>query len=423
MTTTVDWEVLIPKLRQRFPALQRQLHGREVAYLDGPAGTQVPDTVIQAISQYLADSNANRHGRFVTGEETEAMMADAGRVYAALFGIDDPDEIVFGANMTSLTFDISRSLAQTWKEGDQIILTRLDHDANVSPWRLAAQDRGVEVRWVGFDRETGRLDLEDLSRQLTPRTKLVAVGAASNATGGINPVAQVAEMAHQVGALCYVDAVHLGPHRLIDARQWDADFVVCSAYKFFGPHVGILWGRRQLLEELPAYKVRPASNTIPEKWMTGTQNHECIAGAAACVNYLAEVGQMVGASADTPLRNQLRDAFQAIQEYETSLSREMVAGLQQLGDFEIYGLVDPDQFADRCSTFSIRHPRVPAADLAYELGSRGIFTWAGHYYALEYSEQMGLEPEGMLRIGLVHYNTMGEVHRVLEALADAVEGE
>lgn len=416
------FQELVPQLRQRFPALQRQCDGRPLTFLDGPAGTQVPESVIQAIAEYLRHSNANRHGPFVTGQETEAMFAEAQQAYATFLGISDPDEIVFGPNMTSLTFAMSRALSRTWDEGDEIILTRLDHDANVSPWALAARDQKVDVRWVGFDRETGALDLEELQQHLSPKTRLVAVGAASNATGGINPIAEISHLAHDVGALVYVDAVHLGPHRLIDAVQWDADFVVCSAYKFFGPHVGILWGQRDLLEDLSAYKVRPASNQIPEKWMTGTQNHECIAGARACVDYLAEIGVMLGASESEP-RQQLAACFEAVAAYEKKLGQEFLSGVQKLPGFEVYGITDLEQFHNRCSTFSLRHDRVKAADLAFELGSRGIFTWAGHYYALEYSEQMGFEPEGMLRIGFVHYNTMEEVHRVLEALADAVEGE
>lgn len=414
---------LVPQLRAMFPALARQVDGQPLSFLDGPAGTQVPQSVIDAISHYLIHSNANRHGPFVTAAETEAMFREAHETFAGFVGADDPDEIVFGPNATSLTFAMSRSISQTWDEGDEIIVTRLDHDSNVSPWKLAAKDKNVEVHFVGFDKATGRLDLEELKSLLNENTRLVAVGAASNATGGINPVAEIASLAHEVGALCYVDAVHLGPHRLIDVQAWDADFVVCSAYKFFGPHVGILWGQRDLLEDLKAYKVRPASNAIPEKWMTGTQNHEGIAGATACVKYLADIGIQVGADSESSLRSKLEVAFAAITDYERKLSLEFLAGLQKLGGFEVYGITDPNQFDQRCSTFSIRHQRVKAADLAYELGSRGIFTWAGHYYALEFSEQMGFEPEGMLRIGFVHYNTMDEVRRVLEALSDAVDGE
>jgi cysteine desulfurase family protein (TIGR01976 family) len=436
-------EASLDELRAQFPALRRQMpDGRPLLFLDGPAGTQVPQTVIDAIGEYLIQRNANRHGAFLTAIETEGMFATAQQRFAEFIGVTDPNEIVFGPNMTSLTFQISRALAQTWQPGDEIIVTRLDHDANVSPWVLAARDRDVTVRWVGFLPGTLHLDLESLAEQLSPRTRLVACGAASNSSGGLNPVKQIVDIVHSVGALAYIDAVHLGPHRQIQAADWGADFVVCSAYKFFGPHVGILWGRRQLLEQVAAYKVRPASNAVPEKWMQGTQNHEGIAGAAACVDYLQRWGSRWG---HIPLEHRsqcLTAAFAAIEAYETQLTHQFLDGLTNLPNFQLIGVGSPantttenssDQnraqnpataahwstsAGQRVSTFSLRHQTRTATSLAEALAAQGICCWNGHYYALELSEQLGFEPEGMLRIGFVHYNTPAEVEQLLAALAD-----
>lgn len=415
-------ESLVPQLRSMFPALSRRMpDGSPIAFFDGPAGTQVPQMVIDAISDYLVRCNANRHGCFLTADETEECFAKAHRLYADFMGVADPDEIVFGPNMTSLTFQMSRALSQTWQPGDEIILTRLDHDANVSPWVLAARDRGVTVRWVPFRADDLQLDLQVLQQHLSSRTRLVACGAASNATGGINPIPEIVRMAHSVGALAYVDAVHWGPHRQIRATDWKADFVVCSAYKFFGPHVGILWGRRELLERVPAYKVRPASNSIPDKWMTGTQNHECIWGAAACVEYLADIGRSLSADPDGDTRSHLATAFAQIESYETRLTQQFLDGLASLEDFQLVGLgqhhlAQAEYRGRRVSTFAIRHRTKTSQELATALGQRGIFAWHGNYYALELSEQLGYEPEGMLRIGFVHYNTQAEVARILDEL-------
>jgi cysteine desulfurase family protein (TIGR01976 family) len=414
-------ELLVPELRSLFPALARRMpDGTPIAFFDGPAGTQVPQSVIDAIGDYLIRCNANRHGCFLTADETEECFAKAHRLYADFMGVSDPDEIVFGPNMTTMTFQMSRALSQTWQAGDEIILTRLDHDANVSPWVLAARDRGVQVRWVPFRADDLQLDLQVLQSHLNSRTKLVACGAASNATGGINPVPEIVQMAHSVGALAYIDAVHWGPHRQIQATAWDADFVVCSAYKFFGPHVGILWGRRELLERVQAYKVRPCSNAIPDKWMQGTQNHEGICGAAACVEYLRDLGKKLASPTSTP-QEHLAVAFAHIEAYESQLTQQFLTGLEQLNDYQLVGLgrrhLDQAAYQGRrVSTFSIRHRTKTSHELAQALGQLGIFCWHGNYYALELSEQLGYEPDGMLRIGFVHYNTPDEVSRLLESL-------
>ena len=407
---------LVQQLRQQFPALRRQVAGQPAAFLDGPAGTQVPQSVIDAISNYLVTMNANHGGVFATSLESDAMLADAHQAAADLLGADDPHTVFFGQNMTSLTFPLSRSLSRRWKAGDEIVVTRLDHDANVSPWVLAAQDIGAVVKYVSIRREDCTLDLESLRSALSPRTKLVAVGCASNATGTINPVKQIGEWAHAVGALVFLDAVHYAPHALIDVREFDCDFLACSAYKFFGPHVGLMWGRRELLEELHAYKVRPASNELPEKWMTGTQSHESIAGALAAIEYLANVGQLL--SPNSPNRRAaLTAAFTGIRAYESELVQRLLRGLVELPDFKVWGITDPARLSERLPTISITHRNLPAIEVSRRLAEHGIFTWHGNYYALQLTESLGLEPHGMVRIGLVHYNTGDEVDRLLRALS------
>jgi cysteine desulfurase family protein (TIGR01976 family) len=407
---------LLPVLRDQFPALSRQCDGQPVAYFDGPAGTQVPLGVIDAIAGYLRYNNANHGGLFATSHDSDRMLDAAHRTVADLLGTDDPETAVFGPNMTTLTFALSRALARTWQPGDQVLVTRLDHDANVTPWVLAARDAGAEVTFVEIHREDCTLDLDDFHAKLTDRTRLVAVGCASNSVGTINPVAEICRAAHEVGALTFLDAVHFAPHALIDVVAWDCDFLACSAYKFFGPHIGILWGRRELLEELPAYKVRPAPDSPPGKWMTGTQNHECIAGVAAAIDYLADLGR---AHADDPQltpREALRETFRAIGDYERQLSELLLSGLTAISDVRIWGITARDQLNDRVPTVSITHRRLRPAELAARLGELGLFTWHGNYYALQLTETLGLEPDGMLRIGLVHYNTVQEVQRLLTAI-------
>jgi cysteine desulfurase family protein (TIGR01976 family) len=408
---------LVGQLRQQFPALTRQVAGQFTVFFDGPAGTQVPQMVIDAIGDYLVHRNANHGGVFATSVESDAMLAEAHRAAADLLGTDDPSTVFFGQNMTSLTFALSRALARRWRAGDEVIVTRLDHDANVSPWVLAARDTGAVVKFVEIHREDCTLDLDSLRQALSPRTRLVAVGCASNATGTVNPVQQICEWAHQVGAWSFLDAVHYAPHALIDVRQWGCDFLACSAYKFFGPHVGIMWGRRELLEEIPAYKVRPASNELPEKWMTGTQSHESIAGVIAAIDYLANVGRALLPAAQDR-RAALVSAFAAVRDYETNLVRKMLNGLAELPEFKVWGITNPDRLADRLPTLSITHRQFTAIDLARRLAERGIFVWHGNYYALQLTETLGLEPHGMVRIGLVHYNTSEEVDRLLQVLRE-----
>jgi cysteine desulfurase family protein (TIGR01976 family) len=408
----------VAQLRRQFPALKRELAGQPAAFFDGPAGTQTPRPVIDAICQYLERCNANHGGQFATARESDALLDEAHRALADFVGASDPDEIAFGANMTTLTLALSRALARTWKPGDEVLVTRLDHDANFSPWVLAARDAGATVKIAEIHREDGTLDLEDLRAKITEKTRLVAVGVASNSVGTINPVEQITQWAHEEGALVFLDNVHAAPHRLTDVSRWNCDFLACSAYKFFGPHVGILWGRRKLLESLDAYKVRPAPNTLPGKWMTGTQNHECIAGTLAAVDYLAQIGRDVTGNARADRRQALVAAFDAIVPYERELGQRLLAGLNELPHLRVWGIREPARAADRCATFSFTHARKPAAQVADELGRRGLFAWHGNYYALNLSEAWGREPEGMVRVGLVHYNTAAEVDRLIEALRE-----
>ncbi|HIA19380.1 MAG: cysteine desulfurase-like protein [Pirellulaceae bacterium] len=409
---------LIEQCRQQFPALSRLVNDSPAIFLDGPAGTQVPQRVIDAMVRYLSDCNANHGGLFPTSMESDLMLAEAHQALADLLGVEDSAEVAFGANMTSLTFSLARSLARTWSPGDEIVVTRLDHDANVSPWVLAAEDAGVTVHFIDLRVDDYTLDLEALQDKLSEKTRLVAVGCASNASGGINPVQDICRWAHDAGSLVFLDAVHYAPHRLIDVPAWDCDFLACSTYKFFGPHVGVCWGRRALLEELTAYKVRPAENALPAKWMTGTQNHEGIAGALAAVNYLADLGCQLKGQDDLARREALQVAFTAIEDYETELTRQLLEGLNAIEQIKVWGISDLARLAERVPTVSITHDNLTAAQLAERLGQQGIFAWHGNYYALEFTESLGLEPAGMLRIGLVHYNTAEEVERLRQCLVD-----
>jgi cysteine desulfurase family protein (TIGR01976 family) len=297
-----------------------------------------------------------------------------------------------------------------------VLVTRLDHDANVSPWVLAARDRGATVRFVEIRREDCTLDLDDLRSKLSDRTRLVAIGCASNSVGTINPVGDICRWAHDAGALTFLDAVHYAPHAAIDVAAWDADFLACSAYKFFGPHVGLMWGRRELLEALPAYKVRPAPDDLPGKWMTGTQNHEGIAGVLAAIDYLADLGRAVSGQAGLDRRAALLEAWAAVGQYERQIGQRLLAGLLDIPDVRVWGITAADRWAERVPTISITHSRLRPAELAERLGRDGIFVWAGNYYALQLTETLGLEPDGMVRLGLVHYNTSEEVDRTLAAL-------
>jgi len=407
----------VSRCRDQFPALRQPAGDRSAVYFDGPAGSQVPQRVIDAIGDYLVRMNANHDGVFATSRQSDRMLQAAHQALADFVGTDDPETIVFGPNMTSLTLALSRALARTWRPGDEVVVTRLDHDANVTPWVLAAEDAGATVRHVGIRAEDCTLDVDDLARKLSPQTKLVAVACASNAAGAITPMTEIVRLAHDAGALVFFDAVHYAPHGLLDASGWGCDFLACSAYKFFGPHVGVLWGRRQLLTELPAYKVRPAPDAIPGRWMTGTQNHECIAGTLAAVEYLADLGRTL--QPDAPdRRTALAAAYQGITAYERSLVAGLLEGLGELSDVTVWGITDPKRLHRRVPTVGITHRRLKPRPLAEYLAERGVYVWHGNFYALPLTEALGLEPDGMVRIGLLHYNTEEEVQRLLDALAE-----
>lgn len=410
----------VAALRDHFPALRRELDGRPVAYLDGPGGTQVTRECIDAMTAYLERSNANHGGAFAASVETDAILDDAHAATADFLGAADPDEIAFGPNMTTLTFAMSRALGRDIRPGDEVVVTRLDHDANVAPWLAMAEDRGATVRWLELAEDGATLDLDRLGTVLTDRTRIVAVGLASNALGTITDVRRVTDAAHAVGALAYVDAVHAAPHLPIDVLALGADLLACSPYKFFAPHLGALWGRRDLLERLTAYRVRPAGEALPGKWETGTQNHEALAGLLGTYRYLEMVGAAYGASpASDGRRTKLRAAMSAIRAHERDLAAATLDRVATVPGLRVHGITDRSRLDERVPTFSItlagHHPRAVAEHLA----TRAISTWDGDFYAWELVRALGLgETGGLLRIGLVHYNTVAEVDRLVEALRE-----
>ena len=410
-------------LREQFPALRQPYGDQPVVFLDNPGGTQVPQSVIGAISDYLIHNNANHGGAFATSQRSDAILHEAHCAMADLLNAVSPDEIVFGPNMTTLTLNVSRALARELGPGDEIIVTRMDHDANIAPWLLVAEDTGATVRWVDFDVEDYTLDMAALRDLINPKTKIVAVGYASNATGTVHDVKTIVDWAHAVGALVFVDAVQYAPHGPIDVQTLGCDLLACSAYKFFGPHQGVLYGRYALLDRLRAYKVRPAPALPPGKYETGTQNHEGIAGTLAAVNYLAEIGQQYGTpyAAQFPnltgRRFDLKTGMAVLREYDHVLSAAILDELETLPGVKIHGITDRHRLGERVPTVSFtwgaRHPH----EIAAALGAQGIFVWDGHYYALAVVERLGLlDSGGMVRIGAVHYNTVDEIHRIGNAL-------
>ena len=405
-----------PWVRSQFPSLNLQVNGRPAAFLDGPAGTQVPKQVIEAVKNYFLSSNANTCGAFATSRSNDAIISSSRAAMADFFNCD-PDEVVFGQNMTTITFALARAIGRDLKPGDEIVVTTLDHDANVAPWR-ALEEKGVVIRQVDIREADCTLDLDDLKRKITPRTKLVAVGYASNAVGTINPVAEITQLAHAAGALMFIDAVHYAPHGPIDVRALDCDFLACSPYKFFGPHMGTLYGKRERLLQFQPYKVRPASDSLPDRWETGTQVQELIAGIGAAVDYLAELGRRHHPTA-TARRSALFAAYQVTHQHEMALLARLLQGFREVPHLRLFGIGDPSRFHQRCSTVSIRIGDRHPTEIAKFLGDRGIFTWDGNYYALNLTERLGVEKTGgLLRIGLVHYNTPEEVDRLLSALRD-----
>ena len=398
----------VEEIRRCFPALARTHKGYPVAYFDGPGGTQVPSVVVEAMNDYLYHHNANTHWAYPTSEETDAII-DSARSVLGDFLNARPTEIVFGANMTALTFHLARALGRGYQRNDEILVTELDHHANIAPWRALEKERGVQVRMVKMIPETGELDWEDFSRQLSGRTKLVAIGAASNALGTSNDVQHAAKMAHSLGAQIFVDAVHCAPHGLIDVRDWVCDFLACSAYKFYGPHIGILYGRHELLSSLDFPKLIPAPDSAPERAETGTQNHEGIAGAAAAVDFLASLAP------GTARRERLRAAFQQLHERGDALVAQLWNGLREIERVRLYG---PPPGTTRTPTIAFTVNGLPSIDVAKKLAERGILLSHGDFYAMTVVERLGQAPHGLIRAGCACYTTSQEVDRLLAGIQE-----
>jgi cysteine desulfurase family protein (TIGR01976 family) len=401
----------VEEVRRQFPAL-----ASGAVHFENPGGTQVARQVVERMTAYLLHANSNSGGGFELSRKSDAIVDESRQAMADFLNAGSPDEIVFGANMTTLTFHVSRALAKTLRPGDEIVVTRLDHDANIMPWVLAAEDRGAIVRWADIHPEDCTLDREHLSAQINERTKIVACGYASNAMGTINDVAAIARLAHQAGALCYVDAVQYVPHGVTDVRAIDCDFLVCSAYKFFGPHVGVLYGKHALLESLPAYKVRPASDKPPYKFQTGTPNYEGIAGTLGAIEFFEWLGRRHGSRASSR-RELLTDAMTAVAEHERQLAARLIGGLQSISGIRIWGITDMANLQSRVPTVSVTWNGWDPRALAERLSADNFYLWDGHHYACAIMERLGLSAQGgTLRIGLAHYNTAEEVDRFLETL-------
>lgn len=410
-------------VRAHFPGLARVENGRQVVFLDGPAGSQLPVECSAAITRYLETANANHGGAFGTSRETDELVAEARTAAAAFLGAHDADEVVFGANMTTLTFAVSRALARDMRPGDEIILSRLDHDANIAPWLAVAEERGLRVRWLDVRPEDCTLDLDALADLVGARTRIVAVGLASNAVGTLNDVGRVIELAHAYRALVYVDAVHAAPHIPLDVAALRADVLVCSPYKFYAPHLGLLYGRQEVLERIAAYHVRPAGDRAPETFETGTQPFELLAGMLGTFDYLATLGRAYGNPRGDDRRAALTAAMATIRSHERALMGPLVEGLGAIRGLRLYGISRPARFDQRVPTFAFTidgfHPR----RIAEHLASRAINAWDGDMYALELIRALGLDDAGgVVRIGLMHYTTHDEVQRLLVALAELVDG-
>lgn len=410
----IDSKFNVEQVRSQFPSLSRMLDGKQAIYFDGPAGSQVPSSVVDRISDCMLHHNANRSGRFVTSREVDEIMNHCHQVFCDFVGAASPESIAFGPNMTSLTLQFSRALSQEWRPGDRILVSSLDHDANFTPWVLAAKDAGAEVKVIRIRTSDATLDLASLDELLNDRTRLVAVTAASNAVGSLTPIREIANRVHSVGAELFVDAVHMAPHKSMDVTDWNCDYLVCSAYKFFGPHIGVLYGRKDRMQSLIPYKLRPAPDNLPGRWMTGTQNHACIAGAAAAVDYIASLSPIPADHQNR--RERLIDAMSIISNYETELISKLLEGLMSIPRLKVFGITDPNRMSERAPTVSFQVAGATSIEVAQRLGDQGVFAWHGNYYALPLTESLGTEPAGMVRLGCMHYNTLEEVERTLDLL-------
>ncbi len=415
----------VNRQRALFPALQQKASDGKTlpVFFDNPAGTQVPQQVIDAYRDYFTTSNANSGGSFATSQRSDAMTGETRAQMAAFINASDSNEIVFGPNMTTLNFGLSRALAQIMRPGDEIVLTRMDHDANVAPWMLIARDEGFNVRWVDILEDDSTLDMDSLEAALTDRTRIVATVHASNAVGTINPVKQIAEMAHAAGAYFVVDAVQSAPHIPIDVQDINCDFLLCSSYKFFGPHMGILWGKYDILSDLPAYKVRPAKDRPPYRWETGTLSYEGVAAVGAALAYIKAIGESSGAAYESLIAPEFTGdhrlyklAMEAVRHYERDLVTHLLDILERVPGVNVYGVSDRERVAERVPTVAFTHDAHTPDAIAEALGKQDIYVWSGHYYAIEIMERLNRGENGMVRIGLAHYNTRAEIDRLGEAL-------
>ena len=407
-------------VRQQFPSLDRP-----AIFLDNPAGTQIAKPSLDRITKYLLETNANHEGLFETSRQSDDVLHEAHAAMADFLNASRPEEIIFGNNMTTLTLHMSRSLARNLNAGDNILVTRMDHDANIAPWMLAAEDKGCNLLWVDIDVEDGTLDLDDFAKALEKKPRIAAFGYASNLLGTINPVKKMTQMAKDAGALAYIDAVQYAPHGPIDVQDLGCDFLVCSSYKFFGPHAGALYGKYDLLNELKAYKVRPASDELPYKFETGTQNHEGIAGVLGALEYLEWLGQQFGANQESAWKEagfsgrklDLKKGMSAMQAYESELSKKLIGIIESVPGTRVYGITDTDRLDERVPTVSFRLEGKDPEQLAKAIGDENIYVWNGHNYALSIVERLGLlEAGGMVRVGPVHYNTLDELDKFGDVL-------
>lgn len=421
-------DMAVSHIRTGFPALQQTVDGSPVIFFDSPGGSQIHGSAIEAMQRYLVAMNSNAHGVFSHSVRTDEITYEARIALADFLNAPRPEEIVFGPNMTTLSFRISQAVGRTMKPGDEIVVTKLDHDANISPW-LALRENGIIVRFVDFDPQDCTLDMAGMEQAINRNTKVVAVGYASNSLGTINQVKLVTEMAHEMGAWVFIDAVHYAPHGPIDVVELGCDFLACSAYKFFGPHLGVLYGRYELLDRLPALKVTPAGDFPPEKFETGTNNFEGISGTAAAIDYLASVGDSFGAEfkqefrAMTGRRKSLKAGMYSIRDYEKQLCRELLTGIAQIPGIQVYGICDLEKLDQRVPTVSFTMQGLSPREVAFRLNEKNIFVWDGHFYAVAAVERLGLQKRGgLVRVGICHYNTKREVEILVESLGEISRG-
>ncbi|MDK1289166.1 cysteine desulfurase-like protein [Pseudoalteromonas umbrosa] len=399
-------------IRRQFPALMQEVSGVSPIFLDGPGGSQVPQSVLSAMSAYLGYFNSNLGGAFFSSDKTVELMSRARQSVAQLLNAPSSDQIVFGANMTSLTFSFSRAISRQWQAGDEVIVTNADHYSNVSSWRQAAEDKGAKVHALRINESDCTLDLDHYASLLNSNTKLVAVTYASNTTGSINDIKQIIAMAHEVGALVYVDAVHFAPHELIDVQALDCDFLACSAYKFFGPHVGIVYGKREHLEGFTPYKVEPAKDVIPGRWETGTQSFEGLAGVIAAIEYIASLSDLPESE---PLRVRLEQAFANSKAHEMALSQHFLTRLGEFPQIKLFGIDDLSRLSERTPTFALTFEGLEPRKVSEFLGQHHVCVWDGNFYAQGLCEQLGvMDKGGVVRIGCMHYNTIEELDRLFE---------